>query len=433
VVRRKALWAVLDQGFGPLVALLSTPLLLKVLSQEDFAVWVLSLTLIGLGQLLSAGLPPVCTRDIATDIVEYNSVNVGLIVGSALLVVGLVAALIVISTFPITEYVAETFFRQVGEARVVSTALKLALIIAVMQELEAIVVGGLKADEQYEVSARVEIASRTVLYAVILLAAIDSKSAIYTLIVYAIAAAAKLLIKVAVLKRHFFKKTGIRLKLSFSVTRMRALLTLSKWQWIQGVSGVIYTSADKILVASYLNNAQFTIYAIALTLTQQTHAVVAGASQILIPRIAKQISTDRRAVLRTVNIATLAALLLPFPLHLLLFTHGDWLVDAWTQTNQSPETFLVIKILTINFAVLCLNVPSYFALIALGETRTSSAISWFATIAQLLIAILTIKQGIVVYSVSRLVYAFSTLAFYYAARRAILRYRNSYSKKNTND
>ena len=48
-------WAVAEQGINPLVQLTLTPWFLHVLGREDFGVWMFSLTLLGMSQLVSLG------------------------------------------------------------------------------------------------------------------------------------------------------------------------------------------------------------------------------------------------------------------------------------------------------------------------------------------------------------------------------------------
>lgn len=427
MVYKRAIWAVIEQGIGPLIALLSTPILLQVFSQTDFAIWVLALAVIGMSQLLSVGLPPICTKEAAIDISECNGAFVGSIIGTALLTTTIVSTLVALPITLFADQIASHLFQNIGDMKAVSLALRLALAIAVLQELEVVTVTGLKADEQYGFSAKVELCSRIVLYGTILLVAILSKAVTNSLAAYLVAALVKLTVKLYALKSHYSGKNERRksLRLGCSWPQFKKLLVLSKWQWIQSISGLIYTSTDRLLIASYLGSAQLTVYAIALTLTQQTHAVVVSATQILVPMISKKRQIDAREILRVLNAATLATLLIPLPVHILLITSGEWIVSIWTQANCPPELLLVIKLLTLNFAILCLSAPSYFTLIALGETRISTAIILSSAVAQLLMSIVTIEHGIVLYSMSRLVYALGALFLYYVARRSIIRASHS--------
>lgn len=425
MTRNRAFWAILDQGIGPFFALLATPVFLRIFSQTEFAVWVLAMTLIGMSQLISVGLPPICTREAAVDIAHNNAQKLGAILGSALTAVAVVGAAVALPVFLFSDVIAATFFSALGPVWVVSTGIKLAVVIALTQELETVVVSGLKADEQFGFSAKVELVSRVLLYAILLTVAVLSASVLAALGAYVVAALGKMSVKAYALKRHFRMKNQRSLVLSFVPQQLYDLLAFSKWQWVQSISGVTYTSADRLLIASFLGPGQLNVYAIALTLTQQTHALVASASQILIPMIAKRIAQNAHEVLRILNGATLAALLVPLPIHLLLFTQGDWLVQAWTHSTHSPEVFLIIKILTVNFAVLCLNAPAYFTLIALGETRVATLVILASALAQLLASVLTIEQGLAFYSMSRLVYAVGTLSLYYVARKSILKRRPS--------
>jgi O-antigen/teichoic acid export membrane protein len=229
-----------------------------------------------------------------------------------------------------------------------------------------------------------------------------------------------LLVRAAVLRqllpdRKLFRRSG-RAQIS-------ALFKYGGWMWLTALAGVLYTSADRIIVGRWLGPVaagQFNIY---IQLTQLVHFVPSSLFAFSLPAFSRlaaqgdegqrQIAPAYRTYLGVISATALAmalGLLASWPMLLRVFAGGAIRDPQWH----------VALLLTLNFLVLACNVAPYYLLLALGHSRTVSVITACGMLIALLFMMVLIPRfGMAGAALARLAYGAAALIFLVQAHRIL--------------
>jgi O-antigen/teichoic acid export membrane protein len=240
------------------------------------------------------------------------------------------------------------------------------------------------------------------------------------LIAQCIVCALSVLVRAAVLRqllpdRQLFRRSG--------PAQISALFKYGGWMWLTALAGVVYSSADRIIIGRSLGPAvagQFNIY---IQLTQLIHFVPSSLFAFSLPAFsrltaqggdsARQIAPAYRTYLGAISLMALGmalGLLASWPLLLRTLGGGTLQHAQWH----------VALLLALNFLVLACNVAPYYLLLALGHSRTVSMISTCAMLVALLLMVELIPRfGMAGAALARLAYGTAILIFHLQAYRIL--------------
>jgi O-antigen/teichoic acid export membrane protein len=274
--------------------------------------------------------------------------------------------------------------------------------------------------ERFARQALIEILTRAALAAAVMWAAWHTRSVAAVLIAQCVVCALSVLVRAAALRRllpdrQLFRRSG-RAQIS-------ALFKYGGWMWLTALAGVLYSSADRIIVGRSLGAAaagQFNIY---IQLTQLVHFVPSSLFAFSLPAFtrlaaqggesARQIAPAYRTYLAVISVTALVialGLLATWPVLLRIFAAG---------AVQDPQ-WQVALLLTLNFLVLACNVAPYYLLLALGHSKMVSVITAGGMlVALLLMTVLIPRFGMAGAALARLAYGAAALIFLVRAHRIL--------------
>jgi O-antigen/teichoic acid export membrane protein len=420
----RALWSGLDAAAYPVATLAMLAGLVRALTPSNYGILVLALAASGLSLAINPAIAATTTRfaSQAADEPKSGGQSVAGVVTAALLAVTVIDLTLLLATALFREPLARWLFG--GAAAAPGTdagnVLWFALLAVGIQQLDAVLAAAIRGLEHFARQAVIEMLVRAALAAAVMWAAWHTRSVAAVLIAQSVVCALSVLVRAVALRqllpdRKLFRRSG-RAQIS-------ALFKYGGWMWLTALAGVLYTSADRIIVGRSLGPVaagQFNIY---IQLTQLVHFVPSSLFAFSLPAFsrmaahggegARQIAPAYRTYLGVISVTALAmalALLASWPVLLQVFAAG---------AVQDPQWHVAL-LLTLNFLVLACNVAPYYLLLALGHSRTVSMITGCGLLVALLLMIVLIPRfGMAGAALARLSYGAAALIFLVYAHRIL--------------
>ncbi len=301
------------------------------------------------------------------------------------------------------------------------TGVAAALLIWV-EQLDNVFSSAMKGAEQFGQAARVEIASKTlqILAAAAVLLPWPNLWALYVALL--LVSILRLLAKTIIAKRVL----GLS-DLHPSLSGTGEILHFAKWGWLQGVGGVLFGVADRMLVGSLLGAASLAYFSIASQLAMQVHAVTAAGLSVIFPKVSRKLQDGGSFSLWRVTKLTMAGnLLLSTFIALILVLLGPMLLNTWIGAERAAPTAQILPWLVIAYWVLALNVVPYYVLLGMGRIRFVGLTALTAgTVAVIAMYMAISRAGLVGAPAGRGAYAVLSLAMVVPLARHFMRERSA--------
>jgi O-antigen/teichoic acid export membrane protein len=420
----RAFWSGLDAAAYPIATLAMLAGLVRALTPADYGILVLALAASGLSLAINPAIAATTTRFVsqAASQSKAGEYSIAGVITAALLAVTAIdlGLLLLIAVFrePLAHWVFGGATAGVGTDA--GNVLWLALLAVAIQQLDAVLAASLRGLERFARQALIEILARAALAAGVLGVAWTTRSVAAVLIAQCLVYAVSVMVRATALRlllpqRRLFRRAA-RAQIS-------ALFRYGGWMWLTALAGVLYTSADRIIVGRWLGPAvagQFNIY---VQLTQLVHFVPSSLFAFSLPAFSRlaaqggegahQIAPAYRTYLGAISITALAialGLLAGWPSLLRIFAGG---------AVQDPQWHVAL-LLILNFLVLACNVAPYYLLLALGHSRTVSVITTCGMLVALLLMFVLIPRfGMAGAALARLAYGAAALIFLVQAQRIV--------------
>ena len=416
-------WAMLEYGWYPLLLFLTTPWFLHQLGSERYGYWMLLTAAVGFGGVLNIGTGAATIKAVSAGMGRADGSDIG---GSAIrasiaiaMFGGAALALLVLFGFLLGG--ATLFGRMGDQALVQQTGIAASLLIWV-EQLDNVFSSAMKGAEQFGQAARVEIASKTVQIAAAaaVLWAQPNLSALYLALF--VVAFLRLVAK-GLITRRLFNIVDLRPSLAGAAD----ILHFAKWGWLQGVGGVLFGVADRMLVGSLLGAASLAYYSIASQLATQVHAASAAGLSVIFPKVSRKLERNDRSSLWRVTKLTMAGnLLLSSSLAMGLILFGPEILRLWIGPVRAAPTTRILPWLVVAYWLLAVNVVPYYILLGMGRIRFVSMTVFLAGIVGVIAMFFaTSHLGLVGASAGRVVYALISLALVVPLARHFIRERNA--------
>jgi O-antigen/teichoic acid export membrane protein len=411
----RAAWAVAEQGIYPFTQLLLTPFLLRRLAREEFATWMLAVTILSLSQLVSFGASYAATKHVAADLaIGAQAAAVGA-VRAALSVALLGGALAAALSWVLAPEIAARLFSHVGPMSTVAPVLALCGLLAAVQEIDNVYAGALRGAERFDLCARVEVAARLAMTGALAYAAYHMAS-VRTL---ALLLLAMMIVKAALKARQVVLLLGTADCLVPTRERvaLSRVLNFGSWQWLQAAGTAFFSAADQLLVGGLLGASALTRYSVCLQIAQYVHTLPSVMMQVIFPRLSalgSRISAaDGNYILRMATLMGVgAAVLLGVPL--IVLAHP--ILKLWIGADFADQNSILLMVLVVVYITLAVNVGAYFVLLGSGRTAASALIVLAAGVVQLIAVWFLAPLGIMYIACSRFIYSIGTAFLYRAAR-----------------
>ena len=358
-------WAMLEYGSYPLLLFIATPWFLHQLGTVGYGHWMLLTATVGFGGVLNAGTGAATIKAISAGIGRNESgYNEGTIrVSLAIAILG--GGVLAMAAFSVFWFAGPTLLSRMGDPALIRLTGVAAAALIWLEQLDNVFSSAMKGAEQFGQAARVEIASRAtqIIAAALILLMWPKLWALYAALL--VVAVFRLLAKVTIARRIL----GI-VSLRPTLVGAKQILHFAKWGWLQGVGGMLFSVADRILVGSLLGASSLTYYSIASQLAMQIHAVSAAGLSVIFPKVSRKLEgSGHFSLWRVTKLTMIGNLLFSSFLAFVLIFLGPTILQNWIGKAAAAPTAQILPWLVAAYWVLALNVVPYYILLGMGKIR----------------------------------------------------------------
>jgi O-antigen/teichoic acid export membrane protein len=413
-------WAILEYAWHPLLLFVFTPWFLYHLGTDAYGHWMLLTATVGIGGVLSTGTGAATVKAISSAIGRNAAGDSERAVNASLAIAilgGGVLALLVLAIFWIG---GASLLGRMGELELLRLTGIVAAVLLWLEQLDNVFSSAMKGAECFAQAARVEIISKSAQVTIAAVAMVVTAElwALYTSLV--LVGMFRLLIK-AILARRLL---GIQ-RIRPSLANVRDVLQFAKWGWAQGVGGVMFGVADRILIGSLLGASSLAYYSIASQLAMQVHAVSAAGLSVIFPKVSRMLEHGGKLSLWRVTKLTVAgSLLSSTSLALILLLLGPTILQMWLGAESAGPTAQLLPWLVLAYWILALHIPFYYILLGMGRMRFIALTVLSSGAASVIAVYMAITNlGFIGTPMGRSVYAILSLALVLPLARQVLQER----------
>jgi O-antigen/teichoic acid export membrane protein len=394
-------WSVLEYGWYPLLLFVATPYLLRTLGAEGFGYWMLLSAIVGFGSILNIGTGAATIKQVSANCANPEKVGVKNIISASMAIAlvggGSLAAIIVLLFW----FAGDVLFSKMGDSSLVLLTGIVAALLAWIEQIDNVFASVLKGSERFGRAASIEMVSKTaqVLAAVLAVSVWGGVAMLYSALV---------LVSVGrlVAKFWFVGRLWDISSLRPSFANAHDVLHFAKWGWLQGMGGLMFGVADRMLVGSILGATSLAHYSIATQLAQQIHALSAAGMSVIFPKVSRKLADDGSFALWRIAKLTIAGNFLVSSILMLgLLIFGRQILTLWLGDAMAAECADVLWYLTIAYWLLAINVAPHFILLGVGRIRFVALSNIAAGVMSLIVMYVLVQlYGLMGVGIARIIY-----------------------------
>jgi O-antigen/teichoic acid export membrane protein len=304
-------------------------------------------------------------------------------------------------------------------------SLRIASLLLWLRTMESVCISTQRAFERYGAAVRVSVVAR-----LLSLAAAAALTYLFHSVASLVAAAAlfNLLgtwLQFVDLRRLLHAKS---LAPAWDSNAMKALLGFGAFSWLQAVSGVVFSQADRLFLGVSLGVLAVASYALCAQLAQPIYGFTASGLHFLFPHLAERNASRTTFDTRKAVLAALACNLLfvaAATAGLMLF--GQRILLIWAGADIARSSVAIFPVIVWSSALLALNVTGTYSLLAFGRFRMVTWLNLAAGATMLLLmGWLLPRFGAYGLALGRLSYGSITLLLYLPLAFQLSKTRGAY-------
>ncbi|CAN2042201.1 putative Polysaccharide biosynthesis protein C-terminal domain-containing protein [Candidatus Magnetomoraceae bacterium gMMP-15] len=369
---RNAAYSSADYLLLPILWLISTPIFIFHLGTEQFGIWMLVNTFIGVSGIMGFGLTDATIRYVSKYRAMEDEAQVVRVVQSTLTmysVLGIVTSAIVFFIAPLL--VNHIFKIEKQNVILAIQALRIGGIGIVIRFFDSLFQSAIYGYERYDLTARVNMIANVLTIGLNLILVFAGYGLIAILVNTFGWIVASGCCKAWLAKNKVIKSLAIRPILDRAI--LKKIFAFGIFSWLQGIGGILFHQIDRILVASILGMTALSSYVICLQLAQQIHALLARTVSFIFPMASAikergAINPLRSLYFKGLNFTTAAAIMIGFPLF--MCTHG--VLNLWMGQSFADEASSVLRVLIFSTCILATSIVPYYYLNGTGYVRLNT-------------------------------------------------------------
>lgn len=362
-VKRFGPWAVLEYLVNPMLALLTTPLIIKNLGIVEFGFWVVMVAIMSFVVSLTSGASMVLAQYIAANaaarptLTQIAQLDALLITTGASLFAALVAAILL--------YINGATRAQAGNF---GWELLLVVMLTVIFDcvdtiFAAILRGGLR----YAASASVESVARLTQFGLILIVMYIVPSISNLAAAVCIGSFIRLLLRY---RRCDVSWLTIKMLVRHRLTPDSPIFNSVGWATVQNLGNALYTSLDRLIISAVFGPTILALYAVVSQLTNQIQAII-GAAYSVISNTAAQFgrNMDEHRLIRMCMKSTAVIVFGTVVLYGLFLAFASDIFSAWLGASTSLQLLPLVPAVVLASTVQTIVVPAHFFLLGRGNFK----------------------------------------------------------------
>ncbi|MDQ1451121.1 MAG: hypothetical protein QOK38_987 [Acidobacteriaceae bacterium] len=420
-------YGVLDYAAYPIGMLLVAPIVLRNMGAAQYGIWAIVTAAVSTGSIIASGFGDANIQHVSSqrglgrhdDLLRTVRCMIGIN-----LVLGTALALVAWTLAPLAaRHIVPS---QGALQQDCLWSLRIASLLLWLRTMESVCISTQRAFQRYGAAVRVSILAR-----LLSLAAAAALTYLSHSVASMVAAAAVLSLLGTCLQFADLHRLlpATSLAPAWDRDAMKALLGFGVFSWLQAVSTVVFSQADRIFLGVSLGAVAVASYALCTQLAQPIWGFAASGLHFLFPHLAERSAVQsssgtRRAVL----IAFACNLLFVAVAAATLMLFGERILRSWAGADIARSSVAIFPIIIWSSALLGLNVTATYALLAFGRVRTITWLNLAAGATMLLLMFwLVPRLGTYGLALARLCYGSITLLLYLPLVLGLRRARATYA------
>jgi O-antigen/teichoic acid export membrane protein len=379
------------------LAILAVPVLIRIIGIEDYGVWTLASSIIGLATLAEGGLTVTTTFFLSKDIAHDDKVGVSETLTSTFIAISLFATIAASFLYFGSEFIVSFFPKLKSDQYIQAlTAFKLGSLVLWARLLQQHLVGLIQSYEKYGLLNILGTIQNTIsTLGLIIIAALGGR--VIEMMEWQVlqgfgALATYYLFSSKIIKYadpHFI----------WSHSRSIAVLKYSSVAWAGSLGSALFTQGDRLIVGSLLSVESLGIYAAITSIVGQINTLSALPISPLLPSITKlstSTNTGTSEIEKKLRQSLQLNVLIAFSLGALIVAMAEKILTEILGTNVSISAIHALQFAATIYAMYSLNAVGYYILYALGKVKTCTIIHFLSAVLSLvIILILSSKIGLI--------------------------------------
>jgi O-antigen/teichoic acid export membrane protein len=420
-------YGLLDYAAYPIGMLLVAPIVLRNMGAAQYGIWAIVTATVSMGSIIASGFGDANIQHVSSQrgLGQHDHllrtvrcmIGINLVLGTAL-------ALVAWTLAPLAaRHIVPSMDTPLQQDCLWS--LRIASLLLWVRTMESVCISTQRAFQRYGAAVRVSIFARLLSLAAAAALTYFSRS-----VITMVAAAALISLLGTCLQfsdlRRLLRATS--LAPAWDRNAMKALLGFGAFSWLQAVSGVLVSQADRLFLGVSLGAVAVASYALCTQLAQPIYGFAASGLHFLFPHLAERsavqgLSGTRKAVL----IAFLCNLLFVVVATSTLLLFGERILRSWAGADIARSSTAIFPVIIWSSALLGLNVTATYALLAFGRVRIITWLNLAAGATMLLLMVwLVPRLGTYGLALARLCYGAITLLLFLPLVRQLRRARAPY-------
>ena len=420
-------YGLLDYAAYPIGMLLVAPIVLRNMGAAQYGIWAIVTATVSMGSIIASGFGDANIQHVSSQrgLGQHDHllrtvrcmIGINLVLGTALALVA----------WTLAPLAARHIVPSVDTALQQDClwSLRIASLLLWVRTMESVCISTQRAFQRYGAAVRVSIFARLLSLAAAAALTYFSRSVITMVAAAAVISLLGTCLQFSDLRR-LLRATS--LAPAWDRNAMKALLGFGAFSWLQAVSGVMVSQADRLFLGVSLGAVAVASYALCTQLAQPIYGFAASGLHFLFPHLAERsavqgLSATRKAVL----IAFLCNLLFVVVATSTLLLFGERILRSWAGADIARSSTAIFPVIIWSSALLGLNVTATYALLAFGRVRIITWLNLAAGATMLLLMVwLVPRLGTYGLALARLCYGAITLLLFLPLVRQLSRARAPY-------
>jgi len=420
-------YGLLDYAAYPIGMLLVAPIVLHNMGAAQYGIWAIVTATVSMGSIIASGFGDANIQHVSSQrgLGQHDHllrtvrcmIGINLVLGTAL-------ALVAWTLAPLAaRHIVPSMDPPLQQDCLWS--LRIASLLLWVRTMESVCISTQRAFQRYGPAVRISIFARLLSLAAAAALTYFSRSVITMVAAAALISLLGTCLQFADL-RHLLRATS--LAPAWDRNAMKALLGFGAFSWLQAVSGVLVSQADRLFLGVSLGAVAVASYALCTQLAQPIYGFAASGLHFLFPHLAERSAVQgssgtRKAVL----IAFLCNLLFVVVATTTLLLFGEHILRSWAGVDIARSSTAIFPVIIWSSAFLGLNVTATYALLAFGRVRVITWLNLAAGATMLLLMFwLVPRLGTYGLALARLCYGAITLLLFLPLVRQLSRARAMY-------
>jgi O-antigen/teichoic acid export membrane protein len=408
-----AAYGVLDYTAYPIGMLLAAPVLLRHLGVTQYGLWAVATATVSAGGIVASGFGDANIQHVAKVRSRNDMDGVVRAVRSTMGINLLMGTVLTLICWILVPHVTGRIASSDAASQIACLwSLRIASLLILVRAMESVCISTQRAFERYGAAVRISIFARLLtLFAAVPLAG-RGLGVVSIMVGTGVLITAGTIAQLIRLQQHLGTASLLP---SFDRTATAALFSFGIFSWLQAVSGIIFTQADRLMLGVSLGAAAVTTYVLCIQMAQPIYGIAAAGLHFLFPYLARLQTSHNTSVLRQAVLTAFAfnVAFIAVSTATVLFI-GHTVLRLWVGASIAETSAALLAPIAWGFALLGLSVTGYYAMLALGRVRTVTMLGIAGGVTMVtLMTLLLPRMGISGLVVARLSYGAISLLVYY--------------------